>query len=411
MYALGISGPVLLLSYFEFLPFSDWYLILLVVGVWFGSSYYQLKKEINNLGTKKTIRSDDGPGKNHEEIHQLISEVNEVVSNGMDSITDENNQIRSLVSESANSLNQSFNGLMSDAGKQHELMQGMLKNVHQAADINKGSNEKDGENVDNKEHLGMQEFIKETSDILEHFIEIMVEDSKSSMNTVNKIDHIYEQMEAIFSMLTDMKSISDQTNLLALNAAIEAARAGEAGRGFAVVADEVRTLSINSNQFNEKIRTLVEGAETTIVEARSIVGETASKDMTIMITGKSRIDKMLDSLKKFDSHMSISLDAITEVNDNIRENTFNAVQTLQFEDIVSQVSLHANKKIVLLGEFIEHVTVELDKIDGCHDREEYQASINTLREKIADKSELFDTHSDSKVADQNSMSSGDVDLF
>ncbi|MGL4318376.1 MAG: methyl-accepting chemotaxis protein [Pseudomonas sp.] len=85
--------------------------------------------------------------------------------------------------------------------------------------------------------------------------------SQSVQQGAEVINRLHSQSDEIGSVLGVIRSIAEQTNLLALNAAIEAARAGEAGRGFAVVADEVRSLASNTQKATESIRGMIDALQ------------------------------------------------------------------------------------------------------------------------------------------------------
>jgi len=118
-------------------------------------------------------------------------------------------------------------------------------------------------------------------------------------DTAEVVGHLADDSEKIGTVLDVIRGIAEQTNLLALNAAIEAARAGEQGRGFAVVADEVRTLAQRTQESTEEIQSVIEGLQLRTKGAFDAME--GSKQQVIDCTGQARETEA--SLRKITGEM------------------------------------------------------------------------------------------------------------
>jgi methyl-accepting chemotaxis protein len=109
-------------------------------------------------------------------------------------------------------------------------------------------------NEQEEQKEGLHTFLKATEEMLDEFASVFSILNNTSLSMFENFEIMRKQIEDVTNMLDDVNQITSQTDLLPLNAAIEAARAGDAGRGFAIVASEVRSLSQRTGQFNDQIR-------------------------------------------------------------------------------------------------------------------------------------------------------------
>ncbi|MFW1676870.1 methyl-accepting chemotaxis protein [Pontibacter sp. JAM-7] len=176
-------------------------------------------------------------------------------------------------------------------------------------------------------------------------------------DTSNKINWLNTQAESIQSFVTTIETVAAQTNLLALNAAIEAARAGEAGRGFAVVADEVRLLAASTEKATKDITQLVTGMQ----DGVSQLIDSMTLSETQLGNGAEGCEQMHHLLQQVEEGSNQSLQLIGEVHNAIDEHAMASGELSEKLTVISslleQHSAQA-KSLTELTHYLENLSVK-----------------------------------------------------
>lgn len=292
-----------------------------------------------------------------------------LVANDFNRFTDNVHKIIQHLGEVAQGVASQADSLSHSVLENRQHIQDQMHNTQEASNAAELLNESTQLISENVQTTSQQ--ISSTLLLSENGIVQMKSSQRSTKHLANKLSDANEvvtelntQAQSIAGIVSTIDDIAEQTNLLALNAAIEAARAGEAGRGFAVVADEVRSLSSRTSDSTTEIQNMIANVQQSSMKAAELMNDSAEL-ATGSVNEADQAQKMIDgimlSVQEIDQmtqKISLATQEQFRVRDDISSRTINI---RELADKLSEEAVSTENQVGELNRLSSNLQSETSK--------------------------------------------------
>jgi methyl-accepting chemotaxis protein len=310
-----------------------------------------------------------------ENLDAALGAIRDAIDEDVPLMRGELTQVQGLVRDAIMKAQESFYALAARVRRQRVLISEIMSQSSESGD----------------DAVSIEKFIGEVRPLFDALTGEILRSGAEAASGVDKMAEMSTALERVFRQLREVENIAMQTNMLAINATIEAARAGTQGQGFGVVAKEVRNLSQTSRSLNDRIvdevnttRRLIEELRTTVLHIADVGSETSAQ-------ARQGASVALARLAALDDRVKTALRELSSVAQETDDHAATAVQALQFEDMVTQL-----------------ISCTLQRLERVQRVVHLAAS--GAPDVLARVSDCYATALHSPVA-QTSVASGDVELF